>query len=612
MKSFYLLCVAFMPVVASSQLTMTYQIQEDNVLRSISPYIYGSCNGGYPGATVVRIGGNRLTGYNWENNASNAGADYFHQSDAYLPWSMGIPAASYDVPGIVMTEFHQNALNNQAMSLLTLPMAGYVANDRNGTTVQTSEAAPSSRWSAVQNTKPSAFSLTPNVNDGIVYVDEFINFMQQQFGAASTATGVKGYILDNEPGLWTSTHPRLYTGAINCTDHLTKSLALARRVREMDAGVKIFGPESYGYSEYLNFQGAGDWSTYSGSYSHYLALYLDSMRTASLSEGARLLDVLSVHWYPDVYAGSIFSADVSPNIARERMQIPRTLWDSSFVENGWIGQWFSQDLPILPKLNSLINTYYPGTDLAVTEYDYGADAHISGGIAEVEALGAFAITGTKYATKWGAFSEYSLSAVSLYNEGNDPFGDQLVAATSPDLTNSSVFGSTSSADGSLHLIVTNKNVDSVITANFQLTDVSQFDSLKMYYFTQSSPAIVSQDLPNTVFTATGFSYQLQPLTVYHFVLKNGSSVAAVYDLSESVEWSISPNPADNGTLLKWSVPTIGVISVVNSLGKTVNQLSVSQETKAFYLDMKQLESGVYWIDFRSEKGDHIRKLVVKN
>jgi hypothetical protein len=134
----------------------------------------------------------------------------------------------------------------------------------------------------------------------------------------------------------------------------------------------------------------------------------------------------------------------------------------------------------------------------------------------------------------------------------------------------------------------------------------------MYYFTQSSPAIVSQDLPNTVFTATGFSYQLQPLTVYHFVLKNGSSVAAVYDLSESVEWSISPNPADNGTLLKWSVPTIGVISVVNSLGKTVNQLSVSQETKAFYLDMKQLESGVYWIDFRSEKGDHIRKLVVKN
>jgi len=57
MKSFYLLLVAFMPVVAISQLTMTYQIQEDNVLRSISPYIYGSCNGGYQGATVVRIGG---------------------------------------------------------------------------------------------------------------------------------------------------------------------------------------------------------------------------------------------------------------------------------------------------------------------------------------------------------------------------------------------------------------------------------------------------------------------------------------------------------------------------------------------------------------------------
>ncbi|OGS79642.1 MAG: hypothetical protein A3D31_06680 [Candidatus Fluviicola riflensis] len=611
MNYFLAFMTALIPVVVDSQITITYQVQENTMVRSISPYIYGSCNGGYPDATVVRIGGNRLTGYNWENNASHAGADYFYQNDAYLPWIMGIPAVSYDVPGIVMTEFHQNALNSGAMSLLTLPMAGYVSNDRNGTTVETWEAAPSARWAAVQNTKPTAFSLTPDVNDGTVYVDEFINFMQNQFGTASSATGVKGYILDNEPGLWTSTHGRLYTGAINCTDHLTKSLALARRVREMDAGAKIFGPEAYGYSEYLNFQGAGDWSTYSGTYSHYLALYLDSMRLASLSEGSRLLDVLSVHWYPDVYAGSVFSSDVSPNIARERMQLPRTLWDSSYIENGWIGEWFSQDLPILPKLNSLINTYYPGTDLAVTEYDYGADAHISGGIAQVEALGAFATTGTEYATKWGAFSDYTLSAVSLFNEGMNPFGDQLVASVSPDLTNSSIFGSVSTTDGNLHLIVTNKNADSVINANFQLADVSQYDSVKVSYFTQSSPTIVSQDLPNTVFTANGFSYQLQPLTAYHFVLKSGS-VSSVNDLSETTEWNVFPNPANDGTLLKWVVPTKGALTVVNSLGKTVNQVVLSQETKEFYLDMRQLESGVYWLDFCSLKGEHIRKLVVKN
>ncbi len=610
MNRFLILLTALIPVFADAQISITYQVQENTIVRSISPYIYGSCNGGYAGSTVVRLGGNRLTGYNWENNASHAGADYFYQNDEYLPWVMGIPAASYNVPGIVMTNFHQDALNNGAMSLLTLPMAGYVSRDRNGTTVQTWEAAPSNRWDAVANTKPTAFSLTPDLNDGTVYVDEFINFMHNQFGTANSVNGVKGYILDNEPGLWTSTHDRLYTGVINCTDHLTKSLALARRVREMDASVKIFGPESYGYNEYLNFQGASDWSTYSGTYSHYLGLFLDSMRVASQSEGARLLDVLSVHWYPDVYAGSIFSSDVSPNIASTRMQLPRTLWDSSYVEDGWIGEWFSQDLPILPKLNSLINTYYPGTDLAVTEYDYGADAHISGGIAQVEALGAFATTGTDYATKWGAFSDYTLSAVSLYNEGNDPFGDQLIASESPDLANSSVFGSVS-GDGSLHLIVTNKNDDSTITADFQLADVSEYDSVKVYYFNQSSPTIVEQDLPNSVFTANGFSYQLQPLTAYHFVLKGGS-VSSVNDLASAIEWNVYPNPAEDGALLKWAMPVKGELTVVNSLGQMVNQTIISQETKAFYLDMKSLESGVYWLNFVSAKGEQMRKLVMKH
>ena len=34
--------------------------------------------------TMVRIGGNRWTAYNWENNASNAGSDYCFQNDDFL------------------------------------------------------------------------------------------------------------------------------------------------------------------------------------------------------------------------------------------------------------------------------------------------------------------------------------------------------------------------------------------------------------------------------------------------------------------------------------------------------------------------------------------------
>ena len=52
----------------------------------ISPYIYGvNQDIEEVKATARRIGGNRLTGYNWENNASNAGSDWRHSSDYYLP-----------------------------------------------------------------------------------------------------------------------------------------------------------------------------------------------------------------------------------------------------------------------------------------------------------------------------------------------------------------------------------------------------------------------------------------------------------------------------------------------------------------------------------------------
>ena len=35
-------------------------------------------------ATISRVGGNRMTAYNWENNASNAGSDYQFENDDYL------------------------------------------------------------------------------------------------------------------------------------------------------------------------------------------------------------------------------------------------------------------------------------------------------------------------------------------------------------------------------------------------------------------------------------------------------------------------------------------------------------------------------------------------
>jgi hypothetical protein len=66
-----------------SAVSVTYTISTEQDRAAISPYIYGF-NFDHVTAqnlTVRRMGGNRMTGYNWENNYSNAGSDWQHSSD---------------------------------------------------------------------------------------------------------------------------------------------------------------------------------------------------------------------------------------------------------------------------------------------------------------------------------------------------------------------------------------------------------------------------------------------------------------------------------------------------------------------------------------------------
>ena len=54
-----------------AQTRVNFTIQGEKPRKPISPYVYGT-NDPYPQASAKRLGGNRITSYNWENNASNA------------------------------------------------------------------------------------------------------------------------------------------------------------------------------------------------------------------------------------------------------------------------------------------------------------------------------------------------------------------------------------------------------------------------------------------------------------------------------------------------------------------------------------------------------------
>jgi mannan endo-1,4-beta-mannosidase len=487
---------------------------------TISPYIYGSnAQSDDPAAniTAMRQGGNRLTGYNWENNASSAGTDWNNSSDNYMGGGL--------VLGKSITDFADLCRSKSCFSVVTLQMAGFVAKDKKGTVSQ-AETAPSARWTRISFSKPTPYSLTPDTTDTLVYIDELVNFLVSKYHAAS-AGGVSAYDMDNEAALWSSTHPRIHPVAVTCSELLSKTIQLATAVKAIDGSAEIFGPVAYGFSEYQDLQGATDWSTFKGTRSTFLQAYLDEMRIASTTAGKRLLDVLDLHWYPEAIGGGqrIVEGDNSDSCALARVQAPRSLWDSTYKENSWIGQWFSP-VALIPNLKGSISRYYAGTKLGFTEYDYGGHDHISGGIAEADVLGIFGKYGVHMASFWGTVNGFVSAGFRIFRnyDGNkSTFGSVSVRAQTTDIANSSIYASYSGTPGTVHVVVINRSLTDALNGSFSITSPVTYRTAAAWQMSSSDTVIRRLSTAPTV-SSNSFTCSVPAMSVTHLVLSDGSAV----------------------------------------------------------------------------------------
>jgi endoglucanase len=534
---FFVLLMSIIVFSASgvqANICVYYRIDTEVNRMPISPYIYGTNFDWIQNATIRRSGGNRLTGYNWENNYSNAGNDWYHVNDDYLVWSLGVPSEEWLNPGRFLTYFHDESLAAGVTSIITLQMAGYVSADDGGE-VYPSEVAPSYRWKQVVYAKGAPFCVppgNPNTTDNYVYMDECVNFLVKTYGYANEPNGVKGYILDNEPDIWFNTHPRIHPAQATCAELIDKSVALSKAVKNVDPNALIFGPASYGFYGYYAFQGASDWwgIQWQYGYNWFLDYYLDQMHQAEINAGRRLLDVLDLHWYPEAQGDGQRIAFGSPPYSRAnayaRMQAPRTLWDPGYIEDSWIAQWDSSYLPLLPTLFNSINYYYPGTKLAISEYNYGAEDHISGGIATADVLGIFGKYGVYMAGFWQVWPTYPYVEAAFkiyrnYDGAHSTFGDTSVYSETSDKVNSSIYASVLDGnDSRLHLIVINKNFDCTISGTFDISSHRNFVQGRVWRFNNFTSDINEVPPSRSCVSDNLFVFNIPPLTVCHIVLQS--------------------------------------------------------------------------------------------
>ena len=382
----------------------------------ISPFIYGiNFYGGAPGrnmpawprhVTVSRMGGNRLTAYNWESNASNAGLDYNFQNDNYL--------GGGSIPGEAVRVFVEGARRKGAAAIVTVPMIGYVARDIDGTSVGTEPATVRARLAArfVRSypRKPAPLSALPNPEDDAVYQDEFVAWLGRTFPDAFTGGSRPIFVtLDNEPDLWGSTHEEIMpkvagkSAVLTYDDLIDRTIAYASAIKDVAPQATIFGP---GTATWAGAATLGRYPSPDPKYGKqfFLDVYLARLRAAERAAGRRLVDVLDIHWYPAAGAdGAEISNDQAPQNAamvEARLQAPRSLWDPTYNERSWVSDVQGGPIRLIPLLREKVAAHYPGTRIGITEYYYGRGGDISGGIAQADVLGIFGREGVFAATLW--------------------------------------------------------------------------------------------------------------------------------------------------------------------------------------------------------------------
>ncbi|HEX8103140.1 MAG TPA: glycoside hydrolase family 44 protein [Solirubrobacteraceae bacterium] len=460
--------IAAPPAAADPGPALSLDIGADR--RPISPDIYG-LNYADPalaaeiGLPVERWGGNTTDTYNWRLGSSNTGNDYFHENIADC-WSaeQGWCGSGENTPAYRAFVAHDRAIG--ARTLLTVPLMGYVAKDAKlghpfscsfpvdvvGPQQKVDPYDPNCGNGVLSNGTPAPVSPTrAGVAITAQNTRDWVADLKTRYGSAA-AGGVGYYALGNEPQLWNSTHRGMHPAPTTYDELWTKSRAHARAIDAADPTAKIFGPAEWGWPAYFCSAAddtsdgcqAGDSDRGAHGGTPLTEWYLQQFRAEHQRTGKRLLDYLDLHYYAQ--GGS------TP-------EVTRSLWDPTYVDPSWI----NDKIALLPRMRQWVADDYPGTKLALSEYDLGVSGDaVVDTLIQADVLGIFARERLDLATMWGGPSAGDAEANAFriyrnYDGKGARFGETWVRSASADQGKLAVYGAQRAAgDGAITAVVVNK------------------------------------------------------------------------------------------------------------------------------------------------------------
>ncbi len=451
--------------------------------------------------SVNRWGGNSVTRFNYELDATNLASDFFFENFPNDNANVGqLPVGN--ASDRFVTENEQVG----ADTIMTIGTIGWTPNSREikgsfpvdvyGPQQQVNMYRPNHGngvlldGSFVQN---DPFITSNEIDES--FASDWVEHLVTQHGSASDG-GVQYYALDNEPMLWNSTHRDVHPEPASYDEVRDKGVSYATAIKQADPDAQVLGPVSWGWTGYFYSAldaaaGGAWWNNPQDRNAHggeaFLPWYLSEMALAEAQTGTRLLDYLDIHYYPQGEGIALTTGGGDEATQAARIQSTRSLWDPNYVDDSWI----NDNVMLVPRMQGWIDQNYPGTKLAITEYNFGGTEHISGAVTQADVLGIFGREGVDLATMWAPPDAddpagYAFRMFRNYDgTGLDggKFGETSLGAETADVDRVSVFASQRDSDGAVTVMLINKTTEDLVSP---LTLSADYGDVAAEVYTYSS------------------------------------------------------------------------------------------------------------------------------
>jgi hypothetical protein len=461
--------------------SVSISIDATNAGEQVSPFIRG-VSGGLSteqmrdaGIRLRSWGGNPSTRYNYLiGHAWNHGADFEFRNVNYGD-------ASGDVYAGVAAE---NA-DAGAETRLAVPTLGWVAKDGDpehcsfpdgeGGCAPASEELTCERGDRVADPRLTSVESTPAM------VADWIGRL------VADGLDPRFIAMDNEPELWGHTHYDVHPSCTTFEEVLDTYVTYARAIRAVDPDAELLGPVTCCWFDYMDPKV----EPADGSDTDFVTWFLQHVRAADEEFGQRTLDMLDVHYYPQ---SGVFNDDDDATTNARRLRSTRALWDESYTDESWI----DRPIAFIPRMRELADVAYPGTRLAISEWNFGADDTINGALAVADVLGIYGREGVYLAAYWFAPDVDSPGYFAFKMHGNydgagSAFEGAVVPAESSEAEIVSSYAVLDERADVLRVMLINKEPDIDVRADIEVSGFEHGSVADRFTYGRADPAQIRHD-----------------------------------------------------------------------------------------------------------------------